>query len=54
MSDDIDLWHRPQPGPLYWDFRCMRCGQPVKDHPCFLARLWRRVGGWNIWGPGEQ
>lgn len=33
------MWHAPQPGPGYWDFRCMVCDQPVADHPSW----WRRV-----------
>lgn len=38
----IDLWHRPQPGPGYWDFRCLVCSQRVDDHPPLWARLRRR------------
>lgn len=33
------IWHRPEPGPLYWDWRCLRCSKPVRDHPS----LWRRI-----------
>lgn len=37
-----DLWHAPKPGPLYWDWRCLRCSEPVADHPSWWARLRRR------------
>ena len=38
-----DLWHAPRPGPGYWDWRCLRCDEPVDMHPSWLARLVRRL-----------
>lgn len=37
--------HRPIPGPDYWNWRCLRCGEPVSVHPGFFTRLFRRVMG---------
>ena len=37
-----DLWHAPVPGPQYWDWRCLRCDQPVNAHPGLLRRLIHR------------
>lgn len=39
-----DLWHQPIPGPLYWDWRCTVCSEPVSDHPSWWQR-WRRRRG---------
>lgn len=33
--------HRPVPGPLYWDYRCLVCSGPVEAHPGLIER-WRR------------
>lgn len=44
-TEKPDLWHAPEPGPLYWDWRCLRCGERCADHPGLFARLrhrWRR------------
>lgn len=38
------LDHAPKPGPMYWDWRCLRCSEPVADHGGVLARWrWRRT-----------
>lgn len=37
-----DLWHRPVPGPSYWDWRCLTCSEPVAAHPGLLARIRHR------------
>lgn len=34
--------HAPRPGPLYWDFRCLVCGENVADHPSWWRRLLHR------------
>jgi hypothetical protein len=34
--------HKPRPGPLYWDWRCLECGEPVKDHEPWWQRWIRR------------
>lgn len=34
-----DLWHAPAPGPDYWNWRCLRCSEPVADHPSWWQRL---------------
>ena len=43
-----DTIHRPRPGPQYWDWRCLLCGEPVAHHPNLrhrtLARLRARFG----------
>jgi len=31
--------HKPIPGPMYWDFKCLQCDGLVKDH----APWWRRA-----------
>lgn len=44
MAEEPDRWHAPAPGPLYWDFKCLRCDGLVRDHPGFIRRLihqWR-------------
>jgi hypothetical protein len=38
---DRDIMHQPEPGPIYWDWRCLRCGEPVSKH----APWWRRLVG---------
>jgi hypothetical protein len=35
-------WHRAVPGPLYWDYRCLVCGDDVDAHAPWWLRLWRR------------
>ena len=43
MAEELIYDHAPQPGPLYWDFRCLRCPQPVARHAGWFARWrWRR------------
>jgi hypothetical protein len=38
--------HAPQPGPMYWDWRCLTCSEPVGQHAGWLARWrWRRRNG---------
>jgi hypothetical protein len=35
--------HPARPGPQYWDWRCLTCGQRVDDHAGPLERWrWRR------------
>ena len=41
-----DLWHSPAPGPQHWDWRCLRCHQPVAYHPGWWRRLLHR---WQRW-----
>lgn len=45
----VDTWHRAVPGPLYWDYRCLRCGENVDAHPKWWRRLYaalKRQGTW--------
>lgn len=36
--------HKARPGPLHWDYRCMRCNGDVLNHGGWWARfLWRRA-----------
>lgn len=36
--------HPPAPGPGYWDWRCLRCSEPVDRHAGLIARWrWRRL-----------
>ena len=35
--------HVAWPGPDYWSWRCLACGEPVADHPSRLALAWRRL-----------
>lgn len=37
------IWHAPQPGPDYWNWRCLRCSEPVDRHAAWWRRLWRRI-----------
>lgn len=39
--------HSPVPGPDYWSFRCLECGNPVASHAGLLRRLW--VRWWERW-----
>jgi hypothetical protein len=39
----VDTWHRPKPGPGYWDWRCLVCSQRVDQHPPWWVRLRRRM-----------
>ena len=32
------MWHRPAPGPSYWEWRCLICSERVDAHPGFFAR----------------
>jgi len=32
--------HLPYPGPDYWRWRCLTCGEPVDDHAGIVRRLW--------------
>lgn len=29
---------KPRPGPLYWDWRCLNCDQPITAHENWLTR----------------
>lgn len=35
--------HLHRPGPLYWDFKCLRCDGAWYEHPGLLRFLWRRL-----------
>jgi hypothetical protein len=35
--------HFARPGPGYWDWRCLRCGDPCDWHPTRLRVWWRRM-----------
>lgn len=35
--------HLAWPGPGYWDFRCLVCGQPVDKHIGLIRYLLRRL-----------
>lgn len=37
-----DMWHRPQPGPVHWDWRCLVCSEAVSVHPSWWARVKHR------------
>lgn len=41
-----DLDHRAQPGPGYWDWRCLRCGEDCDRHPTWLHLIGRKIGRW--------
>lgn len=34
-------FHFAQPGPMYWDFKCLVCGGDTKGH------FWRLIKGEN-------
>lgn len=36
------IWHRAIPGPLYWEWRCLRCSHWVALH-ARGPRLWLRL-----------
>ena len=36
--------HAPKPGPLYWDWRCLVCGEPVADHAPWWKRIFSKLG----------
>ncbi len=36
--------HFPQPGPGYWDWRCLTCDQPINTHPLRWFTFWKK--GW--------
>lgn len=41
------IWdHRAVPGPDYWDFRCLECGQPCHHHATEYMRFSRWVQKW--------
>lgn len=40
------IMHRPRPGPLYWDWRCLDCSARVDEH----APWWRLVLFWLFGG----
>lgn len=43
LLSDMMHDHAPHPGPGHWDFRCMVCDEPVRNHANALQRwLWRR------------
>lgn len=31
--------HLAKPGPGYWDYRCLVCGEPVENHQTIGGRL---------------
>jgi hypothetical protein len=33
------IMHRPMPGPMYWDFKCLKCDGLVSDHAPWWSRL---------------
>lgn len=35
----LPAYHAPQPGPLYWSYRCLKCSRPVRHH----APAWERA-----------
>jgi hypothetical protein len=35
--------HAARPGPMYWDFRCLTCGDTVSAHAPWWFRAWRRL-----------
>lgn len=39
----VDRRHNAQPGPMYWDWRCLVCSEPVSDRT--VHRPW-----WKRWG----
>lgn len=42
-DDEVGGAHRPRPGPFYWEWRCLVCGDAVRDHPSWWQRLRRRL-----------
>jgi hypothetical protein len=41
----MKIMHAPVRGPEYWSYRCLHCGNPVREH----ASLWQRII-WQIKG----
>lgn len=39
--------HLPVPGPLYWDWKCRICSEPVDQHLHWWQLLWRRLNRAN-------
>lgn len=40
------IWdHLAKPGPDYWDYRCLVCGEPVRDHAGVWRMLWKKLRG---------
>jgi hypothetical protein len=35
--------HLAAPGPGYWDWRCLRCGEDVDQHIGLWRWLWRKL-----------
>jgi hypothetical protein len=46
MSNLPELCDHPTRGPQHWDWRCLRCDQPIRDHDPFLVRQWRIAKRW--------
>lgn len=44
-SKAVPIMHKPAPGPMYWDFRCLICSEPVRDHAPFWRRVLHRLTG---------
>jgi hypothetical protein len=41
------IMHLAKPGPLYWDFRCLVCGEPVKHHIGLFGLLLHNIRCWR-------
>jgi hypothetical protein len=41
----MKICHLAKPGPEYWSFRCLECGQPCEDHVGLLYVIWRWLMG---------
>jgi hypothetical protein len=35
--------HIAQPGPVYWDWLCLVCSEPVDAHVSAIRQVWRRI-----------
>lgn len=43
MGGVLTTDHAPRRGPLYWDYRCLRCGEPVANHAPWWTLLLRKL-----------
>ncbi len=42
-APDRPIMHAPWPGPMYWDWRCRICSEPVIDHAPWWLRIWHKL-----------
>ncbi len=49
MSRYLIYSHSFNPGPGYWDFKCLDCGNVYYVHAPLPIRLWARFRKWRDW-----